>query len=344
MSIDLEQNRKLNLNTYEIRLDDNFIQNKTLLESFLFDCQCALFLLDISYPDSFILIKKLIKNIDMKKYHYLVKILIQNKFDLETDRKISISEIKNFLDNNQPFEHIEISLKNGHNIQELIKKINIAINETKTDLPLNFISECKEKKLDIGEIKYSFDFLLIGDSTVGKASLFNTYFKNQNEANKHYIGIDKEIKYVKVENDKYKINLWNKFGHETNSAFPVKFYRKSDGFLLLFDITNEKSFTNVSNWIKEIKECSDEPYIYLIGNKIDNPDRVITKEKAEELAESLGIIYFEISCKMNLNIQEVMARMIMECHKKYLNDEKYVFKLEPIRSNYEHHISKKTCV
>ena len=285
----------------------------------------------------------------MKKYPYLVRILIQNKLDLESDRKISILEIKEFLYNNQPFEHIELSLKNGHNIQELIKKINTSINETKTDLPLIFIAEDKEKKIkiNIDEIKYSFNFILIGDSTVGKSSFFYTYLNNQNQTKKYSLGIDKEIKYLKVKNDKYKINLWNKFGNETNSTILKKYYRNADGILLLFDVTNEKLFTNISYWIKEVKDIQNgyfDPIIYLIGNKIDSHDRVITKEKAEELAESLGIKYFEISCKINLNIQEVIARMIMECHKKNLNDEKFAFKLEPVKRNYHHHIRKKGCV
>ena len=219
----------------------------------------------------------------------------------------------------------------------------------KIDLPLIFIAEDKEKKIkiNIDEIKYSFNFILIGDSTVGKSSFFYTYLNNQNQTKKYSLGIDKEIKYLKVKNDKYKINLWNKFGNETNSTILKKYYRNADGILLLFDVTNEKLFTNISYWIKEVKDIQNgyfDPIIYLIGNKIDSHDRVITKEGAEELAESLGIKYFEISCKINLNIQEVIARMIMECHKKNLNDEKFAFKLEPVKRNYHHHIRKKGCV
>ena len=56
--------------------------------------------------------------------------------------------------------------------------------------------------------------------------------------------------------------------------------------------------------------------LYLIGNKIDLPGRVISKEQAETQAKSLGMKYFEVSCKINMNIPEVMARMIMECHMK----------------------------
>ena len=91
---------------------------------------------------------------------------------------------------------------------------------------------------------------------------------------------------------------------------------------MLFDVTNEETFTNVSNWMKDIKDNSSKEsniIIYLIGNKIDLDDRKVSKESAEELAQSLGMKYFDVSCKNNLNVYEIMSRMIMECHMKVNN-------------------------
>ena len=107
---------------------------------------------------------------------------------------------------------------------------------------------------------------------------------------------------------------------ERFKCLPKKYYQNADGVLLLFDVTNEETFNNVSNWMKDIKENSNKDgkesdiAIYLIGNKIDKSDRVIQRETAETQAKSLGMKYFEVSCKINMNIPEVMARMIMECH------------------------------
>ena len=55
------------------------------------------------------------------------------------------------------------------------------------------------------------------------------------------------------------------------------------------------------------------PVIYLIGNKLDKLDRVITREQAEEKANFYGIKYYEISCKLNINVQEVYSRMVLDC-------------------------------
>ena len=171
-------------------------------------------------------------------------------------------------------------------------------------------------------------FILIGDSTVGKTCFLNRYFKNQfTETFLSTIGIDKEMKNVKVGNDNYKLTVWDTAGEERFRCLPKKYYQNADGVLLLFDVTSEDTFTSISNWMKDVKENSNknisndankesEIALYLIGNKIDKPDRVISREKAEEMAKSLGMKYFEVSCKINMNIPEVMARMIMECHMK----------------------------
>ena len=119
--MDFEQNKTLNLNIYEIRLDTEFVSNTNLIESFLFECQCVLFLVDITNTDSFSLIKDLIKTVDMNKFPYIKAILLPNKLDMESTRLVSSFELKEFLENNKSLDNLEISIKNGDNIQELIK-------------------------------------------------------------------------------------------------------------------------------------------------------------------------------------------------------------------------------
>ena len=326
---ELEKNKMMYLNLYEITIDSPLIEDETLIETFLFECQCALFLVDITKEDSFKLIKDLIKAIKFEKFPYLKKILVQNKLDVESTRKVPSFEIKEFLDSIQGLDNQEISLKNGENVQELIKKINHFVNETKNELPTNVVSEALGKNKNLMNVG-ALSFILIGDSTVGKTCFLTRYFKNQfNETFLSTIGIDKEIKYVKVKNDTYKMTLWDTAGQDRFKSLPKKYYQNADGVLLLYDVTSEDTFNNVSNWMKDVKENSNkninsengqpEIALYLIGNKIDLPNRVISKEQAETEAKSLGMKYFEISCKTNMNIPEVMNRMIMECHMKANN-------------------------
>ena len=262
---------------------------------------------------------------------------MKNKIDLESGND-TISEIKEFLDANTSIEGQEISLKNGEKLNELLQKINYAVNESKNEIPINIVSEAVDKKLGIMNGQGALSFILIGDSTVGKTCFLTRYFKNQfNETFLSTIGIDKEIKHVKVGNDNYKMTLWDTAGQERFKCLPKKYYQNADGVLLLFDVTNEDTFNNVSNWMRDVKENSNKEgkesdiALYLIGNKIDKPDRVISKETAETQAKSLGMKYFEVSCKINMNIPEVMARMIMECHMK-TNHIDNCFQLTPTKA------------
>ena len=334
----MDQSKTLDLNVYEIRIDEDFLKDPSLIETFLYECQCALFLVDITNQDSFKLIKELINLIKPSNFPYLKKILVQNKLDLESTRQITSFEIKEYLDNNNSIDSQEISIKNGENVKELLKKINISVNETKNELPTNIVSEAVDKKIGMMNGQGALSFILIGDSTVGKTCFLTRYFKNQfNEAFLSTIGIDKEIKHVRVGNDNYKMTLWDTAGQERFKCLPKKYYQNADGVLLLFDVTNEETFNNVTNWMKDVKENSNKEgkesdiALYLIGNKIDKPDRVISRETAETQAKSLGMKYFEVSCKINMNIPEVMARMIMECHMK-ANHIDNCFKLAPTKS------------
>ena len=267
---------------------------------------------------------------------------------------MSSFEIKEYLDTNKKIESLEISIKNGDNIQELIKKINEAVNESKNELPSNIVSEAIEKKGNLMNAQGSLSFILIGDSTVGKTCFLNRYFKNQfTETFLSTIGIDKEMKHVKVCNENYKLTVWDTAGQERFRCLPKKYYQNADGVLLLFDVTSEETFTSVSNWMKDVKDNSNKTIsndannqsdisLYLIGNKIDKPDRVVSRERAEEMARSLGMKYFEVSCKLNMNIPEVMARMIMECHMK-ANNITNVFKLEKPTKNSDIREKKGCC-
>ena len=61
--------------------------------------------------------------------------------------------------------------------------------------------------------------------------------------------------------------------------------------------------------------------IYLVGNKIDLPDREVTQEDAKDLAESLNLEYYEISAKANINIYEIISRLIIHCLNNVMESE-----------------------
>ena len=49
--------------------------------------------------------------------------------------------------------------------------------------------------------------------------------------------------------------------------------------------------------------------IILIGNKIDNLNRIISYDEANNKAKALDIKYFDVSCKYNINVKESMFEL-----------------------------------
>ena len=65
----------------------------------------------------------------------------------------------------------------------------------------------------------------------------------------------------------------------------MTFYKQSQGMMICFDVTKQKTFESVRRWIVAVNQnCEADVATLLIGNKCDLPDRVISREQAEQLA------------------------------------------------------------
>jgi GTPase SAR1 family protein len=74
----------------------------------------------------------------------------------------------------------------------------------------------------------------------------------------------------------------------------------------VYDCTNEESFDSITDWLKEIEiHASGEVPIVLLANKTDLPNRVISTEQGQSLAQELRLKYFEASAKTGSNINEM---------------------------------------
>ena len=138
--------------------------------------------------------------------------------------------------------------------------------------------------------------VLLGDSEVGKTSFSNRFFQNTfTESFLSSIGIDNDSVFVKVNEELFKLTIWDTAGQERFRSLPKKYYQNADGILLLYDVTKQETFDNITTWMKDIKDntnkqttedgqtsSNNELTIFLIGNKFDKTDeRVVSKDKAE---------------------------------------------------------------
>lgn len=164
-----------------------------------------------------------------------------------------------------------------------------------------------------------FKLLLIGDSGVGKTCVlfrfsddaFNTTFIST-------IGIDFKIKTVELQGKKIKLQIWDTAGQERFHTITTSYYRGAMGIMLVYDITNGKSFENISKWLRNIDEHANEDVErMLLGNKCDMDDkRVVPKGKGEQIAREHGIRFFETSAKANINIEKAFLTLAEDILRK----------------------------
>ena len=83
------------------------------------------------------------------------------------------------------------------------------------------------------------------------------------------------------------------------------------GILLVYDITDEQSFLNIRNWVRNIEQhASNSTELLLIGNKCDlNEDRQVTTERGKQLAQEYNMQFFETSAKADLNVQKAFIQI-----------------------------------
>jgi len=135
------------------------------------------------------------------------------------------------------------------------------------------------------------------------------------------IGIDFKLKTVELDGQRVKLQIWDTAGQERFRTITTAYYRGAMGVLLVYDISDEQSFLNIRNWMRNIEQHSSQNVQkILIANKCDQSDeRLISTTRGEDVAKEYGIKFFETSAKNDINVYEAfttLARDIIAANEK----------------------------
>lgn len=171
---------------------------------------------------------------------------------------------------------------------------------------------------------FLFKLLLIGDSGVGKTCIIYRFVDNKFDSSFiTTIGIDFKIRTVEIDGKTIKLQIWDTAGQERFDTITSSCYRGAQGIMLVYDVTDEKSFRNIPKWIRKTEQLSS-PTVQklLVANKCDLIERrLITKERGELLAKHLDIRYKEISALSNLNVEDAFVSLLRKVFRQACNGE-----------------------
>uniref|UniRef100_A0A7S1TNM7 Ras-related protein Rab7 n=1 Tax=Erythrolobus australicus TaxID=1077150 RepID=A0A7S1TNM7_9RHOD len=175
--------------------------------------------------------------------------------------------------------------------------------------------------------------LILGDAGVGKTSLMERYvngrFSHQYKAT---IGADFLSKDVVLDDARHvNLAIWDTAGQERYQSLGSAFYRGADACLLVYDVTDAKSFESLDGWREDFlsyaapRDPENFP-IVIIGNKVDVLDRpkVVTTKRAQQwCALNGGLPHFETSAAEDVNVDAAFQLVARSALRRGEQDEDF---------------------
>ena len=158
-----------------------------------------------------------------------------------------------------------------------------------------------------------YKILLLGDGLVAKTGILKRFIEGKFYDNpKGTVGVDFAAKILEMKNGrKIKLQIWDTVGQDRYRVSIGNYFKGTHGIILIYDITNKKTFQNLINWMEFIrKNTSSTIPIFLVGNKMDDEEhRQVAIEEGEEFAKKNELMFSECSAKTGKNVNYIFEKL-----------------------------------
>jgi small GTP-binding protein len=156
--------------------------------------------------------------------------------------------------------------------------------------------------------------VLVGDASVGKTSLLNQLVTRQfNSLETPTIAANFQVFLEDVDGAQIEMQIWDTAGQEKFRALSPIYYRNALGAIVVYDVTNRRSFEGLSDWISGFTDVAgNRTIITLVGNKCDVTDKVVTFSEARDWAFARGYQIYQTSAKTNEGVKELFQGLAKE--------------------------------
>ena len=162
------------------------------------------------------------------------------------------------------------------------------------------------------EIDKYFKIVMLGESGVGKSSLWGSFHEDSPVSDYYSYRCEFLTRFMNYDGQIIKVQVWDTCGQERFRAITKSYYRGALGILLVFDITDTKSFEKLTFWLNEIKkEAAPDISIVVVGNKIDlERQRTVDYSTAKRFCEGISIPYVETSAKEYRGVKDAFLLLV----------------------------------
>jgi small GTP-binding protein len=160
--------------------------------------------------------------------------------------------------------------------------------------------------------------MILGNLAVGKSSIMLRYTEDVFHYNMMgTAGVDIKKKNIKIDEEPIKVMIYDTAGHDRFRQLTKNLYKGSKGIILVYDVSDKKTFESVSDWMDHIKTNADMgAEVILVGNKIDINNREVSSEDGIALAGKYGVPLVETSALNGYNIETAFLTLIKNiCNK-----------------------------
>ena len=170
----------------------------------------------------------------------------------------------------------------------------------------------------------TYKVVLIGESGVGKTCIINQFNDGKFDPNIK-ISISAQFCRKKIDlpnGESVTMDIWDTVGQETFRSITQIFYTHAKVAVIVYDVTNKKSFEEAKNyWYKKIQELDDKDIIIaIVANKYDLYEkRQVSNEEGEAYAKSIKAIFGFTSAKNNTGIKTLFENIAMKIKQKKNN-------------------------
>ncbi len=192
------------------------------------------------------------------------------------------------------------------------KKLELMANDNQTEFSVK---------------ELTFKVIIVGNPGVGKTSIINR------GVDQNYQFQDIRVPTTRVSESRFltqiqgydiTLDIWDAPGGHQITDYRPDYFRQVDGVIMVYDLTNQDSFTFIKNMMAQLSRRCNKPLremaLFIAGNKSDLPIQQLEVYNflAEDLARQHGATFYETSVKSNSNIDVLFQTLAQQAY-NYFN-------------------------